>query len=189
MVLAFRGTESLLSVPADWLTNLDASLAVPDWLPAAGNEPPKAHRGFLRAYEAVRPTVLAAVEDIRPDRIHVTGHSLGGALATLAALDIKTQYPNVRVTMYSFGSPRVGDAAFASLYDRTIRDSHRVVHEGDRAPELLPELLAHVDRQHTLNRHPDTRYPHHDREYYLEQLDEEAGWPRIRQSYCAPAQE
>ena len=187
MVLAFRGTESLFSEPADWLTNLNTGLEIPEWLPASGDEPPKAHRGFLRAYETVRPTILAAVEDIEPHRVYVTGHSQGGALATLAALDIQTHYPDVWVTMYNFGSPRVGDAAFASLYDRTVRDSHRVVHEGDRVPEQLPDLLAHVDGQHTLERHPETRYPHHDRKYFLEQLDKEAGWPRLRESYCASA--
>jgi hypothetical protein len=189
MVLAFRGTESFLSEPADWLTNLDTSLVTPDWLPATGDEPPKVHRGFLRAYETVREMVIAAVEDIKPDRLHATGHSLGGALATLAAMDIKTRFPGIRITMYSFGSPGVGDASFARLYTSTVRDSHRVVHEGDRVPEQMPDLLAHVGRQHTLARHPDTSYPHHDRKYYLEQLDKEAGWPEVRRAHCAGRQD
>lgn len=38
-----------------------------------------------------------------------TGHSLGGALATLATLDLKRRHPGTKVTMYNYGSPRVGN--------------------------------------------------------------------------------
>lgn len=41
--------------------------------------------------------------------MYITGHSLGGALATLAALDHRRRYPDSKVTMYNFGSPRVGN--------------------------------------------------------------------------------
>lgn len=41
--------------------------------------------------------------------LYVTGHSLGGALATLATLDHRRRYPTANVTMYNFGSPRVGN--------------------------------------------------------------------------------
>ncbi|CAN0306134.1 unnamed protein product, partial [Ectocarpus fasciculatus] len=41
--------------------------------------------------------------------VYITGHSLGGALATLAALDHRRRYPEAKVTMYNFGSPRVGN--------------------------------------------------------------------------------
>ena len=96
-------------------------------------------------------------------------------LATLAAMDIRTHFPDIRVTMYSFGAPRVGDPAFARLYDRTVRDSHRVIHDGDRAAEQLPDGYQHVRKQHLLERHPDSRYPHHYIELYLDQLGVEAG--------------
>ena len=43
--------------------------------------------------------------------IIVTGHSLGGAIATLAGLDLKRKY-GYKVTLINFGSPRVGNEAF-----------------------------------------------------------------------------
>lgn len=45
-------------------------------------------------------------------RVMVTGHSLGGAMATLAAHAIKTRFPNAMITVYTYGQPRVGNRAF-----------------------------------------------------------------------------
>ncbi|CAN0263726.1 unnamed protein product [Laminaria digitata] len=68
--------------------------------------------------------------------VFVTGHSLGGALATLATLDHQRRYPEAKVTMYNFGSPRVGNRAFAKLYDRFVGDSFRVVNNKDIVARL-----------------------------------------------------
>ena len=44
--------------------------------------------------------------------IGITGHSLGGALATLAAYDTKIKFFDVDVHLHNMGSPRVGNTAF-----------------------------------------------------------------------------
>ena len=173
MLLAFRGTEGLFRKPADWLTNLDLALTTMDWLPSQEDGQPMVHRGFLRAYESIRPGLIAAFTEIEPAHVYVTGHSLGGALAILAALDIRMQFPGINVAMYNFGSPRVGDPLFAHFYDKLVLNSYRVVHDGDRSPEQPHEGYQHVGKLHVLNRHHDSRYPHHKCEYYLEQLDKE----------------
>jgi hypothetical protein len=77
-MVAFRGTESLFKVPADWLTNLDKSQAIADWLTIPGEEQPHMHRGFLRAYAIIRPELIDAAKEIQPQHIYLTGHSLGG---------------------------------------------------------------------------------------------------------------
>ena len=86
----------------------------------------------------------------------ITGHSLGGAIASLAALFLSREGLRV-VAVYTFGSPRVGNAAFREQYDRTpvvgpsadIMDppgaflgdiSYRVIAAGDMVP-LLPGLF------------------------------------------------
>jgi predicted lipase len=173
MILAFRGTEGLFRKPADWLTNLDLTLVTADWLPPLKDGPPMVHRGFLRAYESIRPGLVTAFTEIEPSHVYVIGHSLGGALAILAALDIKMQFPGTHVAMYNFGSPRVGDPLFAHIYDELVRNSYRVVHDGDRSPEQPREGYQHVGQLHILDHHPNSKYPHHKCEYYLEQLDKE----------------
>ena len=78
------------------------------------------HAGFQRVYMSVREDLLALVEAVltkRRRKLRITGHSLGGALATLFALDAVTSLASPRdVCVTTFGSPRVGNRAFAALY-------------------------------------------------------------------------
>lgn len=73
--------------------------------------------------------------------IHVTGHSLGAAIAALCAFDLYDNGYNI-VEVYTFGQPRVGDATFAKNYNERFDGySYRVVHYADIVPHLPPELL------------------------------------------------
>ena len=63
-------------------------------------------------------------------RLLVTGHSLGGALATLAAFDIKQAVPDLRMEVYTFGTPYPGNRAFAREYDALLPDTWHVIHDG-----------------------------------------------------------
>ncbi|KAL6743418.1 hypothetical protein Aduo_016460 [Ancylostoma duodenale] len=67
-----------------------------------------------------------------------TGHSLGGALAALAA--VRTAKQGYRrgnqITVYTFGEPRVGDKTFATNFDALIRNSYRVVFRRDIVPHI-----------------------------------------------------
>jgi hypothetical protein len=88
--------------------------------------------------------------------VMVTGHSLGGALATLFAADlaarIRSGSSSVRarvahISMVNFGSPRVGNAAFCDAYASLVRDSVRVVNGSDAVP-TLPALLGYRHVSH-----------------------------------------
>ncbi|CAN0111908.1 unnamed protein product [Ectocarpus sp. 12 AP-2014] len=108
---------------------------------AAAKTPPRIHAGFKRAYVSVNGTlgaVLGSAMEGKPEdwHVYITGHSLGGALATLATLDHCRRYPKAKVTMYNFGSPRVGNKAFAKLYDSFVGDSFRVVNNLDVVARL-----------------------------------------------------
>jgi Lipase (class 3). len=63
-----------------------------------------------------RPFVLS----VRLILIHPTGHSLGGAVGSLAALSLKYALPNLKLKLYTYGQPRVGNAAFASLVESRV---------------------------------------------------------------------
>ena len=60
----------------------------------------------------------------------MAGHSLGGALASLAAFDIQRHCPclgNLDVSCYTFGATRVGNHAFARQYDATVPDTWNII--------------------------------------------------------------
>lgn len=80
-------------------------------------------------------------------RIMVTGHSLGGAIATLAGLDLRSQY-GAKVQMIHFGSPRVGNEAFYNKVKATFGASaFRVTHANDIVPHW-PKALSHAGYHH-----------------------------------------
>lgn len=82
------------------------------------------HSGFQSAYKGVEGTILSTVKSqlaSNPSyRVVVTGHSLGGALASLSAVSLKTGIPNLNLKLYTYGQPRVGNAAFASLVENLV---------------------------------------------------------------------
>ena len=66
-------------------------------------------------------------------QIYCTGHSLGGALATLAAYDISRAMEwvakPVKVICYTFGAPRIGNYAFAETYNKLVPETWNVVND------------------------------------------------------------
>jgi hypothetical protein len=101
------------------------------------------HRGFAQSYASIGPRVVRVVAQLTARdegegwRVFCTGHSLGGALATLGALDLSSRtrkdgsrrFPQVQT--YNFGSPRVGNAAFAAQYDKRVPVSFRLANPHD----------------------------------------------------------
>ena len=158
VVVFFRGTKE-----TEEMIN-DVKLAlVPFKLP--GRDAVNVHRGFLNhvdqdgGRERLLTSILAAVEELhkkdatKPVDVLITGHSLGGAAATLiaAALDatLDAAVP-CRMTLITFGSPRVGSKAFKAAVDGSARLRHyRVQNELDvctRVPWWMPYPGAY---QHT----------------------------------------
>jgi hypothetical protein len=68
----------------------------------------------------------------------VTGHSLGGSIATLAAYDLVLQNIATRPLVYTFGEPRTGNKAFATAVMSKIPDVFRLVHYRDMVAHLPP---------------------------------------------------
>ncbi len=107
-------------------------------IPIARQTLPRVHAGFLAHYNAVRNQTLQALRrELKRNflPLQVTGHSLGGALAQLAALDIVTNLEDTLngsdVCLYTFGSPSVGNAAFANLLNSKVPNFWRVENDGD----------------------------------------------------------
>lgn len=140
------------------------------------------HAGFWEAYVTVRERIHSVVREEllkEPADILVTGHSLGGALATLCALDLSIHtvqtmnqhlsaidakshrrrfghkhlqfilsHKVLNVTMYNYGSPRVGNRTFQKHYDEWVPDSFRVVVDGDIVPGIPPTKICNKTYKH-----------------------------------------
>ncbi|CAG8810707.1 8231_t:CDS:2, partial [Racocetra persica] len=84
---------------------------------------------------------ISKLYDQNPDyKIVVTGHSLGGALALFAALDIKQFIGGCNPLLYTYGEPRCGNSIFASFVDKTLGTVYRVVNQADEVPHLIPPV-------------------------------------------------
>eukprot|EP00468_Gymnochlora_sp_CCMP2014_P002078 CAMPEP_0167742086 /NCGR_PEP_ID=MMETSP0110_2-20121227/1225_1 /TAXON_ID=629695 /ORGANISM="Gymnochlora sp., Strain CCMP2014" /LENGTH=894 /DNA_ID=CAMNT_0007626227 /DNA_START=921 /DNA_END=3605 /DNA_ORIENTATION=+ len=140
IVIAFRGTVTFqnLRTDLDMCSRIEYEAAHD--ISAQLRGAPKVHRGFSEVHSAIEEPLSKILRDLighckklrqPPPKIYCTGHSLGGALATLTAYHIKTKLGHKNVEMYNFGAPRVGNHAFASLYDHEVPRSFRVVMDGD----------------------------------------------------------
>jgi pimeloyl-ACP methyl ester carboxylesterase len=132
-IVAFRGTSNL----RDFIT--DAEFWRETLVVEADGADCQVHRGFLAAYESIIEELAAHLRGQPQLPLFITGHSLGGALAILAALELQRQkFPIVQV--YTFGQPRVGNGAFKRLYEWSLgAQTFRVVFEEDciaRIPHL-----------------------------------------------------
>lgn len=123
--IVFRGTDEL----ADWVDNLDAEKTIS----AQGY----VHKGFSDALDRVWSFVLAEVYSRGISRLHFVGHSLGGALAAIAASRCLLGSLDDRVYLWTFGQPRCGDKPWADWMDERLGQRYvRVFNAGDIVPHL-----------------------------------------------------
>ena len=108
------------------------------------------HPGFRDALDAVWLQVNTAIGGRTPGPLFVTGHSLGAALAVLAAFRLQTKENVTANAVYTFGLPRVGGQAFVDQYEPILGAiTYRIVNGDDPVPSVPPtEVLGfrHVGR-------------------------------------------
>ncbi len=132
-IFVFRGTESVT----------DACIDLSFIKQQFRNSTPgvKVHSGFLYQYGDICSKIVNIFDNKK--RIIFTGHSLGGALATLAAADCKNFLPNY-ITCVTFGAPRVGNYHFMTYFNRVVHQSERYVLGNDIVTQNPKILYYHV---------------------------------------------
>ena len=149
LLVAFRGSECPTSLDGfkDWLlTNANNYLILPEGRIgtdfAAAGVGARFHRGFMSALDEIWAPLFAAVDEAmnqasRP--LWVTGHSLGGALALLAAWRFERNFLTVD-EIVTFGAPMIGNDAAASAFEKQFaKKISRYVNLEDPVP-LLPSV-------------------------------------------------
>jgi predicted lipase len=140
VVISFRGTQS----QTDWDTNFDFFQDDVDDFCGKGCE---VHSGFLSSWRGVSDEVLRQrkelLEQHKGYRTVVTGHSLGGALAHVCTAAILNAEPNAELSLYSYGSPRVGNRVFANFINKGLGlKNFRVTHMNDPVPRVPQPWLG-----------------------------------------------
>jgi hypothetical protein len=155
VVIAIRGTEGIL----EWVNDAEFLMVRCPFLAGAGHT----EDGFTAMYKSLRtgvapgsPSVVDALATLPfnppASSLTICGHSLGGALATLLALDVAANTSFTNPAAYTYASPRVGDPSFADTYDQVVKNSFRVANRIDLVPKLpLPPFYEHVDLLYDLN--------------------------------------
>ena len=136
--VAFRGMSSV----ADAYVGLWFPLRS---LPSPHRQSVKAHHGALLQYLSIHAHILAALEASGATHVVLTGHSLGGALAVVAAAMLPDTYTYDLVT---FGGPRAGNTELADAVYPKCRSVVRVVHNRDIVPCMPLEVMGfkHVSK-------------------------------------------
>jgi len=134
----FAGTDPLKI--GDWFTDFKLAL-VPNVL----------HKGFVEAVDSVMPDIQAVIASRGADEqpLFFTGHSMGGALANIAAL--RALEADIQATaVYTFGGPRAGGQSFFNAYTPKLGDrTFRLVRGHDIVPTVPPSIAGnfrHVGR-------------------------------------------
>src|SRR5262245_42135886 len=136
VVVAFRGTSSRAHLKTDMQARLNVARVAVD------GRSVRVHAGFYAAFrkiEAKLREVLIGQDEAKA--VYLTGHSLGGALALVAAAAFggNDKLGDRIAAVYTFGAPRVGGADFPNL----VKAPHyRVVNSGDVVPHVPPNWLT-----------------------------------------------
>lgn len=154
IVVAFRGTEPLKIV--DWLTDLNA--------PGCPGPAKKGmvHLGFHRALACIHQEILDKIQEFRTNdqTLWFTGHSLGGALAMLAAASTYFEDPKLLADgIYTFGQPRTCDQTLATTYDKALKSrTFRFVNNNDIVPQVpLEPVFQHIGTLKYFDAHGNLR--------------------------------
>jgi triacylglycerol lipase len=127
--IAFRGTMDA----HDWITNADTRLVEHPGLEG------ECHEGFLSLYESmseqIKEVIASSIDQLTT--VVITGHSLGGALATLCALDLAINHINDgSVFLITFASPRVFEIDGANAFMKLVPHTARVFNSEDIVPNM-----------------------------------------------------
>jgi hypothetical protein len=152
-LVCIRGTQ----IPREWVANFTA---VPNPFSLA-RDFGLVHLGFERMQRSLRGTIARHLDGFGKDtRVTVVGHSVGGAIGMLTAVDIMRNLGRPNVDVCTFGSPRAGKTVFRHRFNSEIKRCYRVVNQGDVVPHV-PSLITgwvHVGEEIDVDGNPEN--PH-----------------------------
>ncbi|KAH7033437.1 lipase [Microdochium trichocladiopsis] len=147
IVVAYKGSTSLRNYLADFVFHRVGCADIVDGC--------EVHAGFSKAndetWEKMLATLTTTVAANPTYKVVFTGHSLGGAVATLATA--RARKLGFSIDLYNYGSPRVGNQAFAEFVTSQPGVEYRITHLTDPVPRLPPIFLGyhHISPEYWLS--------------------------------------
>ena len=138
-ILVFRGTQT----QAEWLKNLNA--AQQKYVSSSGKDYGEVHEGFFKLTRDLSPSIAEVAKNLDPTiPCYVTGHSLGAAIATIAAMELIQAVPQIKdqIQLYTFAGPRVCSPTFAKIHSQLIPNAYRIVNLADTVPLVPPVTIG-----------------------------------------------
>ncbi|KAI1280988.1 Alpha/Beta hydrolase protein [Xylaria sp. FL0933] len=176
IIVAFRGTYSITNAVIDLSTVPQKYVPYPpeddEYGPPSGTPEHvctncTVHMGFLLSWQLARRTVLPELKRLHEQYpeypIHVVGHSLGGAVGALAALEMKVILGWEHIIVTTFGEPRVGNVGLVKYLDGVFG-----LNDGGHDPERRAyRRITHVDDPVPLLPLSDWGYRSHAGEFFI----------------------
>lgn len=169
ITVAFRGSKELV---LDHLqTNAQGNFG--DNFYSHGNVQGTVHKAINQRYLQSRDGIMEVISSlleahgktISGVKVVVTGHSLGGGLATVAAADLKQRLAAPKFDLVTFNAPRIFNSVAAEAAEKILGKEHmiRVTREGDPISQLGPSFLGyqHAGTSIHLEAKADGRMPNH----------------------------
>ena len=146
LFIGFRGSSNI----QNWIDNVQFSLICPYDTSSICVE-----TGFYKVYESMYTDIIYSIKTFTTEYsiqdIVFTGHSLGGAIATLFAYEMKKQQES-NIYLITFGSPRVGNKEFVEDFISISQQnqSFRITHKYDIVPHVPQQFLGYLHVPHEL---------------------------------------
>lgn len=134
-IIIFRGTQRT----TEWIG--DILLFQKNYEDFANS---KVHSGFANIYQHLAEQTREIAARLDPSLpCYISGHSLGSALATLAAVDLALKAPKLKeqIRLYTYAGPRVGNPNFAQMHSQIVPNSYRIVNLADSIPLSPPTIF------------------------------------------------
>lgn len=194
LVIAFRCTVTHSEIQEDldaFQVEFDTGLRVSSPLKSVPNVPgsaPYVHSGFYSVTYRYLPEIISILKAQKPKLLFLCGHSLGGAVATLTGVSLAEQFPDLPITAYVYGTPRVGNSKFndrvmslsnltvwrtVNHYDQ-IQDLPYSVTPNFPHPQQLPFYYEHAGYSHVYYDNRGSWKTNHNLPNYLSYLSNQS---------------
>lgn len=146
LIICFQGSSGFW----DWIYNFMAGL-----VDVKSKAPIKTHTGFLNQFEVIQKDLVQIVSAHKDkvDEIWFTGHSLGGAISSIAALFCQRhlKLDSDKVLHVVFGAPKVGNDVYAEKFNKRIPHSYSFKNGNDFLAKLPPEFFGYREAGKIVN--------------------------------------